>query len=131
MLEHFRGKKWDVIVRQLMLIEHQTYTPSKEDVDEIVEYITDQVNPLKPSSIEQMPQENIGDMLLFKWHENAPGKPIMVLMHMDTVHPLHKIGEDMPFGIDDDTERIMGPGAISMKGGICAAITAVEGLIER
>ncbi|MEO0560529.1 MAG: M20 family metallopeptidase [Chloroflexota bacterium] len=131
MIDYFAEKEWDILPLGMMLIEHQSFTTSKEDVDELVEYITEQLEPLTPSSITRMPQDDVGDILLAKWHEDAPGKPIMILMHLDTVHPRHEIGEDMHFGISDDDERLLGPGAVDMKGGILVAITAVKGLVER
>jgi glutamate carboxypeptidase len=67
--------------------------------------------------------------LLARWNEDAPGKPIMVMMHMDTVHPVGSL-ETMPVRSDDEG-RLYGPGVADMKGGIAVAIAALQGLIER
>jgi acetylornithine deacetylase/succinyl-diaminopimelate desuccinylase-like protein len=93
------------------------------------DHLTTLLEPLNPSSITRIPQESVGDFLLARWNEDAPGKPIMVMMHMDTVHPVGSL-ETMPVRSDDEG-RLYGPGVADMKGGIAVAIAALQGLIER
>ena len=68
-------------------------------------------------------------LCLGKWNDDAPGKPILIVSHMDTVHPVGSVAE-RPVRIEDDG-RLYGPGACDMKGGIVIALFAIQGLIER
>jgi glutamate carboxypeptidase len=70
-----------------------------------------------------------GDHLLVDapWNRpgtNAPG--VLILCHLDTVHPKGTIQVDLPFRIDGD--RAYGPGIYDMKGGAYLAFAAVQAL---
>ncbi len=67
-------------------------------------------------------------MLLAKWNDSAPGKPILFLIHIDTVWPLGTLGE-RPVTLDADGV-LFGPGAVDMKGGITIVLTVLRGLRE-
>ena len=60
-----------------------------------------------------------------KWNENAPGKPVLFMVHVDTVHPIGSL-EQMPIKIEDG--RYYGPGSFDMKGGAVIALEAIAGL---
>ncbi|MFN3483627.1 MAG: hypothetical protein ACK4YX_11455, partial [Rhabdaerophilum calidifontis] len=61
-----------------------------------------------PSAVTRLPQEKVGDFLLAKWNADAPGRPILFLIHIDTVWPLGTLAE-RPTRIDDEG-RLFGPG---------------------
>lgn len=126
MLDEFRARQPQTLQMLTGLIEHESFTPAKAHVDQLADHITTLIEPTAPSSITRLPQDTVGDILLAKWHEDAPGEPIMVLMHMDTVHPIGSL-ETMPLR-HDDAGRLFGPGAVDMKGGIAVALNAVTGL---
>ena len=71
----------------------------------------------------------MGDFLLAKWNENAPGKPLMFLIHIDTVWPLGTLAE-RPVRIDDQG-ILYGPGAVDMKAGVTLTLWSIRGLVER
>jgi glutamate carboxypeptidase len=54
------------------------------------------------------------------WGGNRPG--VLVLCHLDTVHPKGTLASDLPFNVDGD--RAFGPGIYDMKGGAYAAFAA-------
>ena len=81
------------------------------------------------ANVRRIPQREVGDMLLAGWHEDAPGKPILFLVHLDTVWPTGTLAARPPRM--DDEGRFFGPGAIDMKGGIVIMLTALRGLVER
>jgi glutamate carboxypeptidase len=60
----------------------------------------------------------------FPGREQAPG--ILVLGHLDTVHPVGTIESDLTLRIEGD--RLYGPGVLDMKGGICLALYAFRRL---
>jgi glutamate carboxypeptidase len=56
------------------------------------------------------------------------GKPLLVLGHMDTVHPVGTFG-DTPFTMEGD--KVRGPGVYDMKGGIVAILMGMDLLARR
>jgi glutamate carboxypeptidase len=58
----------------------------------------------------------------FAGQRDAPG--ILVLGHLDTVHPVGTI--DGPLRLRIEGDRLYGPGVLDMKGGICLALYAVK-----
>lgn len=81
------------------------------------------------ASVEVHAREAVGDIVLAKWNEQAAGKPILILAHMDTVWPLGSVASH-PTRIETDG-RLYGMGAVDMKGGIVVALYAIQGLLER
>ena len=75
-----------------------------------------------PATIERIAgRDGCGDHLVVRsaWGQDAPG--ILVLSHLDTVHPMGFIAR-LPFKIDGD--RAFGPGIYDMKGGAYLAYRA-------
>jgi glutamate carboxypeptidase len=60
----------------------------------------------------------------FAGRTDGPG--ILVLGHLDTVHPVGTIEDKLKLRIEDD--RLYGPGVLDMKGGICLALHALRRL---
>jgi glutamate carboxypeptidase len=68
-----------------------------------------------PASVERIPgRDGCGDHLVTRssWGQDAPG--ILILSHLDTVHPMGFI-ERLPFKVEGDSA--FGPGIYDMKGG--------------
>lgn len=129
LLSYFQGQRQSMIDLLTTLVSFESPTLVKSDVDQLGSFLEAQFRSLGASSVTRIPQVKVGDLLLAKWNENAPGKPIMFLIHIDTVWGLGTLRE-RPVRIDDDG-RLFGPGAIDMKGGITVALSAVRGLKER
>lgn len=60
------------------------------------------------------------------WGGDGPG--VLVLCHLDTVHPKGTLARDLPFRVEGD--RAYGPGIADMKGGAYAAFAALRGIIR-
>lgn len=129
LLTYFRDRQDDMITLLTGLVERESFTSEKDNVDKLVDFIVDTVSAMNPSSVTRIPLETVGDIVIAKWNEDAPNKPIMALMHIDTVWQQGTLAR-RPVRIDDDG-RLYGPGASDMKGGVAAAISAVQGLVER
>lgn len=73
-------------------------------------------------------RDGCGDHLSIRspWGGDGPG--VLVLCHLDTVHPRGTLGSDLPFRIDGD--RAFGPGIYDMKGGVYIAFAAYRMLAE-
>jgi len=129
LLSYFQTQKQTMVDLLTELINHESFTQAKAETDQLGAYMESQFNALGASSVTRIPQTEVGDFRLAKWNETAPGKPILFLIHIDTVWPIGTLAERPP-RIDDEG-RLFGPGAIDMKGGITVVLSALRGLKER
>jgi glutamate carboxypeptidase len=126
---YFEERKQQMVDLLTEMVNYETPTRDKTHVDRLGAFMEGQFNALGASSVTRIPQEEVGDFLMAKWNGDAPGKPISMLIHIDTVWPLGTL-ERRPVTIDEDG-RLFGPGAVDMKGGITIILTALRGLVER
>lgn len=129
LLPYFQTQLQEMVDLLTTLISYETPTRDKVHVDKLGAFLENQFRDLGASSVTRFPQTEVGDLLLAKWNEDAPGKPIMFLIHIDTVWALGTLAE-RPTRIGDDG-KLYGPGAIDMKGGITVVLAALRGLKQR
>src|SRR5665213_330188 len=106
-------------------VEIETPTEAPEEVNRLASLVADGYRDL-PASIERVAgHSGCGDHLVARssWGQDAPG--ILVLSHLDTVHPMGFI-ERLPFRIEGDSA--FGPGIYDMKGGAYLAYHAFRQL---
>lgn len=127
-LDYFKGQQQAMLDLLVEMIHYETFTKEKAMVDKLGAFVEDQFHRLGASSVTTFAQTQVGDFKLARWNEDAPGKPIMFLIHVDTVWPIGTL-ERLPVRYDDEG-RIFGPGAVDMKGGITVVLTALRGLNE-
>ena len=79
------------------------------------------------ATIERIPGEGgIADILIGRIPGEANGPGILVLGHMDTVHPVGTLAGPLPMRVEGD--RAYGPGIYDMKGGNSIAFSALAHL---
>lgn len=128
LLPYFEGQKQAMVDLLTELVNYESFSASKAHVDKLTDAMQAKFTEMAATSITRIPQTEVGDFLLAKWNENAPGKPILFLAHIDTVWPIGTLAE-RPVRIDEDG-RLYGPGAIDMKGGIVIMLSAIRGLLD-
>jgi glutamate carboxypeptidase len=69
-------------------------------------------------------REGLGDVLIFRAGPQNGQKPLLLLSHVDTVHPVGTLAKDLPLRRDGD--RLYGPGIYDMKGGAFLAFAAFQ-----
>lgn len=127
-LVQYYGQHVDEIVAlTTALANFETPTGSKEHVDQMGQHIEEYVRSLG-AAVERIPRHAVGDILLMKWNADLPGKPLLFLMHMDTVWPLDTLAQ-RPVHIEGD--KLIGPGTWDMKSGIALVLSAIKGLRDR
>jgi glutamate carboxypeptidase len=102
-------------------VEIETPTEAPEQVNRLAALVADGYRDL-PAAVERIAgQSGCGDHLAVRssWGQDAPG--ILVLSHLDTVHPIGFI-ERLPFKVEGDSA--FGPGIYDMKGGAYLAYHA-------
>ncbi len=110
-------------IRQWVEIETPTEAPAQ--VNRLATLVADGYRDL-PATIERIAgRDGCGDHLVARssWGQDAPG--ILVLSHLDTVHPLGFI-QRLPFRIEGNSA--FGPGIYDMKGGAYLAYHAFRQL---
>jgi glutamate carboxypeptidase len=106
-------------------VEIETPTEAPEQVNRLADMVADGYRDL-PATIERVAgHSGCGDHLVARssWGRDAPG--ILILSHLDTVHPMGFI-ERLPFKIEGDSA--FGPGIYDMKGGAYLAYHAFRQL---
>ena len=106
-------------------VEIETPTEAPEQVNRLATLVASGYRDL-PATIERVAgKDGCGDHLVARsaWGQDAPG--ILVLSHLDTVHPLGFV-ERLPFRIEGDSA--FGPGIYDMKGGAYLAYHAFRRL---
>ena len=104
-------------------VEIETPTEAPEQVNQAGNVVADGYGGL-PATVERVPgKDGRGDHLIARsaWGQDKPG--ILVLSHLDTVHPMGFI-KRLPFRVDGDAA--FGPGIYDMKGGAYLAYPRVS-----
>ena len=101
-----------------------TESPSldRAAVNRMVDQVQSDVTALDVS-IERIPGRNgLADNLVVRNTAAGEGPGILLLSHIDTVHPMGTVNAGLPFRRDGD--RLYGPGLYDMKGGAYLALEA-------
>jgi glutamate carboxypeptidase len=108
------------------LVELESPSDHKASVDRCLEFTAEAAAKLG-ASIRRYRRGDAGDILEARFDPKKsgkrPGKPILLLGHLDTVWPLGTLAS-MPFKIEKG--RAWGPGVLDMKAGVAMALTAIE-----
>lgn len=75
--------------------------------------------------IEMCPQERAGDAFCLSINEDVDAPAVVFSGHIDTVHPVGAFGYP---AVRKDAEKIYGPGVMDCKGGVVAALMALDAL---
>ena len=117
----------EIVALTTTFANFETPTSDKAHVDSLSHCVEDNLRTLG-AEVERIPRDKVGDILFARWNADRPGKPIMFIMHMDTVWPLGTLAS-RPVHVEGD--RLIGPGTWDMKGSIALVLSAIKGLRER
>ncbi|PJF36686.1 MAG: hypothetical protein CUN49_04120 [Candidatus Thermofonsia Clade 1 bacterium] len=109
------------------LANFETPTADKAAVDALGAFLWQKLEALG-AQLTRFPRQNVGDIFLAKWNAEADGKPILFLMHLDTVWPIGTLAQ-RPVHVEGD--RLIGPGTWDMKASIGVVLSVLEGLQAR
>lgn len=127
LVDFYQQRTTEIVELITRLANFETPTGSKPHVDVMGREIESILRDLG-ADVTRFPKEQVGDILLAKWNANAPGKPILFMMHMDTVWGLGTLAE-RPVHVENN--RLIGPGTWDMKGSIALVLSVLKGLRER
>ncbi len=99
-------------------------TSDKNAVDAVGSYFVNIANAFG-WKVERFEQPISGDVVCITMNSDAKEAPITVSGHIDTVHPVGAFG--IP-AVRRDSENMYGPGVMDCKGGVVAALMAMDAL---
>jgi len=103
-------------------VETESPTRDKAAVNRMIDVVQADVAGL-PVAVERVPgRDGFADNLIVR--NQAPGNSagILIMSHIDTVHPIGTLAGPLPFRRDGD--KLYGPGLFDMKGGAYLALEA-------
>ena len=99
-------------------------TAYKPGVDAVGSFFADKARQ-KGWKVEIREQEVSGNVFFITLNPDAPGKPISLSAHMDTVHPVGSFGYP---AVRREGDKLYGPGTTDCKGGGAVALLAMDAL---
>ncbi len=108
-------------------VEIETPTAAPAQVGRLMEIVESEFRALGAHTRRIPGRDGYADHLevAAPWGGEEPG--ILILSHLDTVHPLGTLAGDLPFRVEGD--RAYGPGIYDMKGGAYLGFAAFRALV--
>ncbi|MCB9436684.1 MAG: M20/M25/M40 family metallo-hydrolase [Anaerolineales bacterium] len=123
---HFESQLGAMVWTLSGLIEAETPTSAKSAIDELVGWLQTWAEDLGAvTTIHE--QTAVGNFLECRWNADLPTPPILILCHLDTVHPLGTLDARPAY---TEGDYLYGPGSYDMKGGITIAQTVLQELVK-
>ncbi len=123
---YFESKLEEMVALLTEFCEIESPTTDKAAVDRMAWRVAEELESLGADLVWH-PRDEVGDIIEARWHADVPGKPLLFVCHMDTVHP---IGMLTRLPIRREGDKLYGPGTYDEKGGIVAMLAAMQGLRE-
>lgn len=106
-------------------VEIESPTSERAAVNRMLDQVAGEFAGL-PVSVDRLPgRDGYADILRVR---SSGGGGILILSHVDTVHPLGTLGGPLPLRRDGD--RLYGPGTYDMKGGAYLAMDAMRRVVR-
>ncbi len=117
----FNEKKDEILALLKRLVEVESPSDDKAAIDRFADLLEGELNQLG-GQVTRYKQAVHGDHLAARWNPTAQGG-ILVLCHMDTVHPE---GSLLKMPLIEKEGRLYGPGVEDMKGGIAILLSVLK-----
>lgn len=113
-------------IRRWVSIESPTHDPA--GVEAVLDAVEDDFKGLPVRFDRVAGVDGYGGILKVSSAEASNEKPILVLTHIDTVHPKGTLTGRLPFRREGD--KLFGPGLYDMKGGAYLAVAGYRALVR-
>lgn len=113
-------------IRTWVLVESPTDFPG--GVNRVMDLAEREMVSLGAAVERESGGEDYADLLTARIRGASEGPGILVLGHLDTVHPVGTLERTLPFRREGD--RVYGPGIYDMKGGMYSACYALKQLLR-
>ena len=109
-------------------VEHETPTHDGVRVSALARHVDGQFTALGARTRRIAGRDGYGDHLIAESRWGEGQAPVLILAHLDTVHPVGTLAQN-PFRVEGD--RAFGPGIYDMKGGAYLAYRAFAAIAAR
>jgi glutamate carboxypeptidase len=109
------------------LVAAESPTTDKGAVDRLSRRMASELEELG-GQVVRHPRAEVGDIVEARWHAGQPGAPLLILCHIDTVHPLGALAVNP---LRRERDRLYGPGSSDMKGSVAIVLTVLRALRDR
>jgi glutamate carboxypeptidase len=107
-------------------VEIESPTQDAAAVNRMADFVEARLRALGATIERQPGTDGFGDILIGRLPGEQNGPGILLLGHIDTVHPVGTLAGPLPFRVEGD--RAYGPGIYDMKGGNAIALSALAHL---
>lgn len=105
-------------------IRTESPTHDVAGVNLMMDLVVDQMKDA-PVAIERIPgEQGLGDALILRAGPQTDEPAILIMSHLDTVHPVGTIQHDLPLRVEGD--RLYGPGVYDMKASAWLSLEAFK-----
>jgi glutamate carboxypeptidase len=118
----FKNHTQELVSMLRELVEIESPTHEKAAVDRLGRRLSQELERLG-AQVEAVSQPEAGDHLIGRWNSTGGGPGILLLCHMDTVHPLGALQRNL---CRVEEGKLFGPGTEDMKSGIALILGAVQ-----
>ena len=105
-------------------VRTESPTCSVEGVNAMMDLASNAMRSIGATVVRLPGRDGFGDVVVARLPGETAGPGILVLNHLDTVHPVGTLDGPLPFHRDGD--RLYGPGVLDMKGGAYIAWHALR-----
>src|SRR5918993_3742778 len=110
-------------------IRTESPTSDRAGVNLMMDLVVAQMQDV-PVAVERIPgTDGLGDVLVLRAGPQTGEPGILIMSHLDTVHPIGTIERDLP--VRQEGDRLYGPGVYDMKGGAFFALEAFREVAAR
>jgi glutamate carboxypeptidase len=108
-------------------VEIETPTRHASPINRLIDMIVAEAESFG-AVIQRYPGGEFGDAVAISSPWGRPGTGVLMLGHLDTVHPLGTMSTRLPLRREGD--RFYGPGTLDMKGGVYLAFDALRWVVQ-
>ena len=128
LLSHFHSRQKEIIDSIIEIVEIESPSYDVEGSRSVVNWIENRFAKISPDfRTERISAEKFGEHLVIRSNEPLNEKPLLILGHTDTVHPLGS-REKNPTRIEDG--KLYGCGTFDMKANIVVMLEVFRALAE-
>ncbi len=126
LLDHFEERKKSIVDSIIEIVNIESPSYNVEGSGAVVDWIENQLSEISDEFLtERILEETLGEHLVIRAFENNAAKPIFILGHTDTVHPIGT-NKQNPTRIEDG--KLYGCGTFDMKANIALMLEVFRAL---
>ncbi len=108
-------------------VETESPTHNLAGINAMMDHVLSELDGLEIGTERIAGTNGLGDHLILRAGPATDAKSILIMSHLDTVHPIGTLAKDLPLRQEGD--KLFGPGIYDMKGGAWLAFQAFKDVV--